>query len=67
MYWAVYLIDRGPRPSPRANHVAALYDEKMLLVFGGTSKSHTLNDLYSLDFEAVREQKYLLDYYNQIL
>lgn len=43
----------GPRPSPRSNHVAALYDEKILLVFGGVSKSHTLNDLYSLDFETM--------------
>ncbi|KAL3812849.1 hypothetical protein ACJIZ3_014117 [Penstemon smallii] len=43
----------GPRPSPRSNHVATLYDDKMLLVFGGASKSRTLNDLYSLDFEAM--------------
>ncbi|XP_073122212.1 uncharacterized protein [Henckelia pumila] len=43
----------GPRPSPRSNHVAALYDDKILLVFGGTSKSRTLNDLYSLDFETM--------------
>ncbi|KAL2506688.1 Galactose oxidase/kelch repeat superfamily protein [Abeliophyllum distichum] len=43
----------GPRPSPRSNHSAALYDDKMLLIFGGASKSRTLNDLYSLDFEAM--------------
>ncbi|XP_073307743.1 uncharacterized protein [Primulina huaijiensis] len=43
----------GPRPSPRSNHVAALYDDKILLVFGGASKSRTLNDLYSLDFETM--------------
>ncbi|XP_073128158.1 acyl-CoA-binding domain-containing protein 4-like [Henckelia pumila] len=43
----------GPRPSPRSNHVAALYDDKILLVFGGMSKSRTLNDLYSLDFETM--------------
>ncbi|XP_075477618.1 uncharacterized protein LOC142518699 isoform X2 [Primulina tabacum] len=43
----------GPRPSPRSNHVAALYDDKILLVFGGVSKSRTLNDLYSLDFETM--------------
>ncbi|KAL6517168.1 hypothetical protein OROHE_017874 [Orobanche hederae] len=42
----------GPRPSPRTNHIAALYNDKMLFVFGGSSKSKTLNDLYSLDFEA---------------
>ncbi|XP_048234798.1 acyl-CoA-binding domain-containing protein 6 isoform X2 [Ricinus communis] len=43
----------GTGPSPRCNHVAALYDDKMLLIFGGTSKSRTLNDLYSLDFETM--------------
>lgn len=45
---------RGQAPSPRSNHVATLYDDKLLLVFGGASKSRTLNDLYSLDFETVR-------------
>lgn len=49
----VVLMCRGPRPSPRSNHIAALYNEKLLFVFGGASKSKTLNDLYSLDFEAV--------------
>ncbi|CAI9118745.1 OLC1v1020349C1 [Oldenlandia corymbosa var. corymbosa] len=43
----------GPRPSPRSNHVATLYDDKLLLVFGGSSKSRTLNDLHSLDFETM--------------
>ncbi|XP_047317143.1 acyl-CoA-binding domain-containing protein 4 isoform X2 [Impatiens glandulifera] len=43
----------GAGPSPRCNHVATLYDDKMLLIFGGASKSRTLNDLYSLDFEAM--------------
>ncbi|CAA2967950.1 acyl- -binding domain-containing 4 [Olea europaea subsp. europaea] len=43
----------GPRPSPRSNHAAALYDDKILLIFGGASKSRMLNDLYSLDFEAM--------------
>jgi len=33
--------------------VAALYDGKILFIFGGASKSRTLNDLYSLDFETV--------------
>ncbi|KAL5996015.1 hypothetical protein ACLOJK_026088 [Asimina triloba] len=41
----------GTGPSPRSNHVAALYDDKVLLIFGGAAKSRTLNDLYSLDFE----------------
>lgn len=44
---------RGTAPSPRFNHVAALYDDKILYIFGGSSKSRTLNDLYSLDFETV--------------
>ncbi|WJX96108.1 hypothetical protein P8452_77354 [Trifolium repens] len=43
----------GTAPSPRLNHVAALYDDKVLYVFGGSSKSKTLNDLYSLDFETM--------------
>lgn len=44
---------RGQRPSARSNHVATFYDDKLLLVFGGTSKSRTLNDLYSLDYETM--------------
>ncbi|KAB2062766.1 hypothetical protein ES319_A10G174200v1 [Gossypium barbadense] len=43
----------GTRPSPRSNHIATLYDDKTLFVFGGASKSRTLNDLYSLDFETM--------------
>ncbi|KAK1428938.1 hypothetical protein QVD17_17778 [Tagetes erecta] len=43
----------GAGPSARCNHVAALYDDRMLLVFGGTSKSKSLNDLYSLDFKTM--------------
>ncbi|KAH6769761.1 Galactose oxidase/kelch repeat superfamily protein [Perilla frutescens var. hirtella] len=43
----------GPRPCSRSNHIAALYNDKMLFVFGGAAKSRTLNDLYSLDFEAM--------------
>ncbi|XVF66269.1 hypothetical protein PTKIN_Ptkin10aG0021400 [Pterospermum kingtungense] len=43
----------GTRPSPRSNHVATLYDDKTLFIFGGASKSRTLNDLYSLDFETM--------------
>lgn len=45
--------DRGTGPCARANHVAALYDDKTLLIFGGSSKSKTLDDLYSLDFDSV--------------
>ncbi|XP_031274396.1 acyl-CoA-binding domain-containing protein 6 [Pistacia vera] len=44
---------KGAGPSPRVNHVAALYDDKTLLIFGGSSKSKTLNDLYSLDFDSM--------------
>ncbi|KAM3357900.1 acyl-CoA-binding domain-containing protein 6 isoform X2 [Capsicum galapagoense] len=43
----------GTGPSPRSNHVSALYDDKLLLIFGGSSKSKTLNDLYTLDFETM--------------
>ncbi|CAN0855894.1 Acyl-CoA-binding domain-containing protein 6 [Linum grandiflorum] len=43
----------GTGPSPRSNHVAALCGDKMLFVFGGASKSRTLNDLYSLNFETM--------------
>ena len=50
-----YITCRGTAPSPRFNHVAALYDDKILYIFGGSSKSRTLNDLYSLDFETVSE------------
>ncbi|KAL8162802.1 hypothetical protein V2J09_014291 [Rumex salicifolius] len=41
----------GTGPSPRSNHVASIYDDKILFIFGGSSKSKPLNDLYSLDFE----------------
>ncbi|CAN6338519.1 unnamed protein product [Urochloa humidicola] len=44
---------KGAGPSPRSNHIAALYDDRILLIFGGHSKSKTLNDLYSLDFETM--------------
>ncbi|KAM0047018.1 putative kelch-type beta propeller [Helianthus debilis subsp. tardiflorus] len=44
---------KGAGPSARCNHVATLYDDKLLLVFGGTSKSKSLNDLFSLDFETM--------------
>lgn len=43
----------GSGPSPRSNHVATLYDDRILLIFGGHSNSKTLNDLYSLDFETM--------------
>uniref|UniRef100_A0A1D1XQR5 Acyl-CoA-binding domain-containing protein 4 n=1 Tax=Anthurium amnicola TaxID=1678845 RepID=A0A1D1XQR5_9ARAE len=43
----------GAGPSPRSNHAATLYDDRILLVFGGQSKSRILNDLYSLDFETM--------------
>lgn len=43
----------GTRPSARSNHVATLHDDRILYIFGGTSKSRTLNDLYSFDFETM--------------
>ncbi|KAM7467076.1 hypothetical protein LguiB_014638 [Lonicera macranthoides] len=51
--WLPLRCTTGPGPSARSNHVAALYDDKLLLIFGGTSKSRTLNDLYSFDFETM--------------
>lgn len=59
-------VDRGPGPSARSNHVAALYDDKLLLIFGGTSKSRTLNDLYSFDFETVCKDMSLSTFCSQI-
>ncbi|CAD6341382.1 unnamed protein product [Miscanthus lutarioriparius] len=44
---------KGTGPSPRSNHVATLYDDRILLIFGGHSKSKILNDLYSLDFDTM--------------
>jgi hypothetical protein len=55
MHLKEYITCRGTAPSPRCNHVASLYDGKILYIFGGASKSRTLNDLYSLDFETVCE------------
>jgi hypothetical protein len=46
---------RGTGPSPRSKHVAAMYDDRFLLIFGGASKSKPLNDIYALDFETVRD------------
>ncbi|CAN8300524.1 unnamed protein product [Cochlearia groenlandica] len=43
----------GARPCARSNHVAMLFDDKILFVFGGSGKNKTLNDLYSLDFETM--------------
>ncbi|CAH2072425.1 unnamed protein product [Thlaspi arvense] len=43
----------GTRPCARSNHVATLFDDKILFVFGGSGKNKTLNDLYSLDFETM--------------
>jgi hypothetical protein len=50
---------RGAGPSPRSNHVAALYDDRILLIFGGQSKSKTLNDVHALDFETVCSIRFL--------
>ncbi|KAL5204945.1 hypothetical protein ABZP36_009816 [Zizania latifolia] len=44
---------KGAGPSPRSNHVAALYEDRILLIFGGQSKSKTLNDVHALDFETM--------------
>ncbi|XP_057817944.2 tip elongation aberrant protein 1 isoform X2 [Cryptomeria japonica] len=47
----------GSGPSPRSKHVAALYNDRFLLVFGGAAKSKALNDLFSLDFETMSWSK----------
>ncbi|KAL1803792.1 hypothetical protein ACET3Z_032439 [Daucus carota] len=47
------LQSKGTIPCPRSNHVAALHEDKTLLIFGGATKSRTLNDLFSLDFETM--------------
>ncbi|WOL16461.1 acyl-CoA-binding domain-containing protein 4 [Canna indica] len=44
---------KGTGPCARSNHVAALYEDKLLFIFGGQSKSRILNDLYCLDFETM--------------
>ncbi|XP_074571202.1 uncharacterized protein LOC141827779 [Curcuma longa] len=44
---------KGAGPSARSNHVAALYEDKLLFVYGGQSKSKILRDFYSLDFETM--------------
>ncbi|XP_078175592.1 galactose oxidase/kelch repeat superfamily protein [Carex rostrata] len=44
---------KGTGPSSRSNHVAVLHEDRNLFIFGGHSKSKTLNDLYSLDFETM--------------
>uniref|UniRef100_A0A0E0MHT7 Uncharacterized protein n=1 Tax=Oryza punctata TaxID=4537 RepID=A0A0E0MHT7_ORYPU len=55
---------KGAGPSPRSNHVAALYDDRILLIFGGQSKSKTLNDVHALDFETVIRKLGFLTFWN---
>jgi hypothetical protein len=47
----IRLQTTGAGPSPRSKHVAAIYNDRFLLIFGGASKRKALNDLFSLDFE----------------
>ncbi|EFJ21456.1 hypothetical protein SELMODRAFT_417505 [Selaginella moellendorffii] len=47
------LLTSGKGPSPRARHVAGMYDDRYLLVFGGSTKTKVSNDLYALDFETM--------------
>lgn len=47
----------GTGPSPRTKHCAAMYDDRFLLIFGGTSKSKPLGDLCALDFETMEWSK----------
>ncbi|KAH9570251.1 hypothetical protein CY35_02G030800 [Sphagnum magellanicum] len=43
----------GTRPSPRADHVAAVHGDRYLFLFGGGSRSNCYNDLYVLDLESM--------------
>ncbi|CAK9214515.1 unnamed protein product [Sphagnum troendelagicum] len=43
----------GTRPSPRADHVAAVHRDRYLFLFGGGSRSNCYNDLYVLDLESM--------------
>lgn len=47
----------GAGPSPRSKHVAAIHNDRFLLIFGGASKRKALNDLFSLDFETMEWSK----------
>jgi hypothetical protein len=47
------LLYRGKGPSARARHVADMYDDRFLVVFGGETRSKVSNDLYALDFDNV--------------
>ncbi|XP_024379765.1 uncharacterized protein [Physcomitrium patens] len=44
-------------PSPRSKHCATMYDDRFLLIFGGSSKSKYLDDVCALDFETVEWSK----------
>jgi len=53
----IRLQTTGAGPSPRSKHVAAIYNDRFLLIFGGASKRKALNDLFSLDFETMEWSK----------
>lgn len=53
----IHLQTTGAEPSPRSKHIAAIYNDRFLLIFGGASKRKALNDLFSLDFETMEWSK----------
>ncbi|CAM6085031.1 unnamed protein product [Calypogeia fissa] len=47
----------GKGPSPRARHVAEMYDDRFLVVFGGETRSKISSDIYALDFDNMEWSK----------
>ncbi|KAL2609445.1 hypothetical protein R1flu_028018 [Riccia fluitans] len=43
----------GNGPSPRTRHIAEMYDDRFLLIFGGATRSRISNDIFALDFETM--------------
>ncbi|KAL3699278.1 hypothetical protein R1sor_017300 [Riccia sorocarpa] len=43
----------GNGPSPRTRHIAEMYDDRFLLIFGGATRSKISNDIFALDFETM--------------
>ncbi|BBN19454.1 hypothetical protein MPTK1_8g10800 [Marchantia polymorpha subsp. ruderalis] len=43
----------GNGPSPRTKHIAEMYDDRFLLIFGGVTRSKISNDIFALDFDTM--------------
>jgi len=53
--WAQIVIDQPDAPRARSGHTANIYNDKYMLVFGGTySIKNEMNDLHVLDIESQR-------------